>query len=107
MKKPVPDPPKHPSAFPSYPPPHHHTTTHTPFSSCQGRHPPLFAVCAGIELECALMHLSRVLEAALDSNLQACNLADKRVESLTWATQLSLEMGQAVVESLLAGRTLR
>lgn len=41
------------------------------------------------------------------SNLQACNLADKRVESLTWATQLSLEMGQALVESLLNGGTHR
>ena len=88
MKKPVPDPP---------------VTTLTPFCSCKGTHPPLFAVRPGIELECALMHLSLVLGAALDSNLQACNLADKRVENLTWATQQSLEMGQALVESLLNG----
>ena len=88
MKKPVPDPP---------------LTTHTPFCSCKGTHPPLFAVCAGVDLEHALMHLSRVLDAALDSNLQACDLADKRIQSLTWATQQSLEIGQALIASILNG----
>ena len=91
MKKLVPDPPQA----------NRPTTSPMPFGSCETTHPHLFEVRGGIELECALIHLSRVLEAAQDSNLQACNLADKRAHSLNWATQQSLEMGMALVQSLL------
>ncbi|NNJ15406.1 hypothetical protein CSV86_009260 [Pseudomonas putida CSV86] len=43
MKKIVPDPPRA-------------VTVHTRFSACDGHHSPLFAVCAGADVDEALVH---------------------------------------------------
>lgn len=94
MIKIVPDPP-----FPSERP----TTAHTHFGSCTGVHPPLFAVCAGVDIEDALVHLAMSLKSAFETNAQVCEMADKPLRGLVWATQHSLEISQALVESLLSG----
>ncbi|MEE1924654.1 DUF3077 domain-containing protein [Pseudomonas sp. 148P] len=94
MKKIVPDPP----TLPRRP-----VTAHTHFGSCNNTHPHLFSVCAGISMEDALAHLAMVLIAASETNVQVCELAGKPVQGLAWATQQSLEMGQALVDSLLGG----
>ena len=86
MKKLVPDPP---------------LTTYTPFGSCNGTHAPLFAVCAGADLRDALVHLSASLTSAAETNLQLSELVDPKFSDLAWATQQSLEMGQALVMSML------
>jgi len=88
MIKPVPDPPR---------------TAHTHFATCNGSHPPLFAVCEDIAMEDALVHLALSLAAAWETNYQVCESASKPVQGLAWATQHSLEIGQALVESLLKG----
>lgn len=86
MKKLVPDPPR---------------TTHTAFGSCNGHHPPLFAVCADADFRDALVHLSASLTSAAETNLQLSELVDRKFSDLAWATQQSLEMGQALVVSML------
>ena len=90
MKKPVPDPPVASLC-----------TTHTPFGSSNGSHPPLFAVCAGAEFRDALTHLSASLTSAAETNLQLSELVDQQFSDLAWATQQSLEMSQALVMSML------
>ena len=95
MKKIVPDPP----ASPSRP-----ITVHTPFASCDGHHPPLFAVCAGVDVEEALVHLTVFLRTAFETNLQACDtVKDNYLAGMHWATQHSQEASQALVESMLKG----
>lgn len=84
-------------------PPPLSVTTRLPFAACDGQHPPLFTVTAGVDLNTVLVHLSRSLEAAIETNLQACEVADRRTERLTWATQHSLEIAQALVGSLVGG----
>lgn len=79
------------------------TTAHTHFGSCNNTHPHLFSVCAGISMEDALAHLAMTLVAASETNFQVCELAGTRVRSLAWTTQHSLEMCQALVDSLLRG----
>ncbi|MFD2645540.1 hypothetical protein [Pseudomonas japonica] len=86
MIKPVPDPPR---------------TAHTHFATCNGSHPPLFAVCEGARMEDALVHLSLSLASAWETNFQVCESASKPIQGLAWATQHSLEICQALVESLL------
>lgn len=94
MVKPVPDPPALPSTL---------TTAHTHFADCNGIHPPLFAVCEGASLEDALVHLSTSLKSAYETNFQVCESADMRMRGLAWATQHSLEIGLALLDSLLKG----
>ena len=88
MFKPVPDPPSP-------------TTAHTHFATCNHSPPPLFSVCAGARLEDVLVHLSMSLASAYETNYQVCESASKPMQSLAWATQHSLEICQALVESLL------
>lgn len=78
-------------------------TAHTHFGSCNNTHPHLFSVCAGISMEDTLAHLAMALVAASETNFQVCELAGKPVQGLAWATQQSLEVGQALVDSLLRG----
>ncbi|MEE1924955.1 hypothetical protein V0R50_15975 [Pseudomonas sp. 148P] len=94
MVKPVPDPPALLSTL---------TTAHTHFADCNGIHPPLFAVCEGASLEDALVHLSTSLKSAYETNFQVCESADLRMRGLAWATQHSLEIGLALLDSLLKG----
>ncbi|MDR0278309.1 MAG: hypothetical protein LBJ37_10535 [Paucimonas sp.] len=89
MKKRVPDPPRL-------------TTTHTHFATTHRSHAPLFAVCAGIHVDDALMHIASALKSANETNLQLCDLADRKYGDLLWATQQSLEIAQALVGSLLS-----
>jgi len=90
MTKAVPDPPVP-------------TTVHTHFATCNGLHPPLFAVCDGASMEDALVHLSMSLASAYETNFQVCESASRPMQGLAWATQHSLEICQALVESLLKG----
>lgn len=94
MIKPVPDPPL---LTPSP------TTAHTHFATSNGTHPPLFAVCEGASMEDALVHLSTSLASAYETNYQVCESAGKPMQGLAWATQHSLEICQALVDSLLKG----
>lgn len=94
MKKPVPDPP---ASAPRL------TTVHTHFSVCNDSHKPLFAVCAGVDIEDALVHLSMTLKSAFETNLQVCELAEQEVGDLAWSSYHSLEISRALVESLLRG----
>lgn len=88
MTKPVPDPPLV-------------TRTSTTFGSCNGSHPPLFAVRTGVSSEDALVHASILLKSAYQTNAQACEKVEPDVRGLLWATQHSLEMSLALVEALL------
>ncbi|MHA6193859.1 DUF3077 domain-containing protein [Pseudomonas wadenswilerensis] len=90
MKKIVPDPPRI-------------TTVHTRFSVCNDSHKPLFAVCEGVDIEDALVHLSMTLRSAFEINAQVCEQVDRAVGGLAWTTYHSLEIGLALVESMLAG----
>lgn len=89
MLKTVPDPPRL-------------TTVHTEFSACNNSHKPLFAVCDGVDLEDALIHLSMTLKSAFETNTQVCEQTDRSLGGLAWATYHSLEISQALVESLLS-----
>ncbi|MDG9882489.1 DUF3077 domain-containing protein [Pseudomonas sp. GD04058] len=93
MKKLVPDPPS--AAYPRL------TTVHTHFATCQNHHPPLFAVCDGVDIGDALEHLAIALKSAAETNAQMCDLADRKYGDLLWGTQQSLEISQALVASLL------
>ncbi|MFW3895741.1 hypothetical protein [Pseudomonas bharatica] len=90
MSKPVPDPPANTPV-----------SAHTHFATCNGTHPPLFAVCEGARMEDVLVHLTLSLASAYETNYQVCESASKPMQSLAWATQHSLEICQALVESLL------
>lgn len=94
MKKPVPDPPAYAPRL---------TTAHTFFSVGNDSHKHLFAVCAGVDIEDALVHLSMTLKSALETNLQVCELAERSVGDLAWSSYHSLEISRALVESLLSG----
>ncbi|MFD2645640.1 hypothetical protein [Pseudomonas japonica] len=92
MKKLVPDPPARA------------LTVHTPFAACDGHHPPLFAVCAGAEVDEALAHLAVMLRSAYETNFQACDaVRDNSLAGLLWATQHTLEAARALAESMLRG----
>lgn len=77
------------------------TTTTTTFGSCEGSHAPLFRVCAGVEAEHALVHLSVLLRSADAANNQACDLVDAQTRHLLWATRNALDMSKGLVEALL------
>lgn len=90
MKKLVPDPPVTPL-----------TTAHTYFGSCNGTHAPLFTVCEGLSLEDALVHIASSLTSAYETNFQVCETGTKPIQGLAWATQHSLEIALAVLDSLM------
>ncbi|WP_175649761.1 hypothetical protein [Pseudomonas sp. Marseille-P9899] len=92
MIKIVPDPP---SSTPR------RCTLHTRFSTCNSGHKPLFAICDGVDIEDALMHLSMSLKAAFETNAQLCEMIEKPLGGLAWSTWHSLEICEALVESLL------
>jgi len=95
MKKIVPDPP---ASSPRT------LTVHTPFAACDGQHPPLFAVCAGADIEDALVHLEVMLRTCYETNLQACDtVKDRHLAGMLWATQHTLEASRALAESMLRG----
>ena len=95
MKKIVPDPPA---------PSPRAVTVHTRFAACNGHHPPLFAVCAGADVDEALLHLIVLLRSAYETNLQACDVVkDNHLAGILWATQHTLEASQAWAESMLSG----
>lgn len=66
-------------------PPHRSTTASAAFGSCEHSHPPLFSVCAGVELEDALVHLSSLLKGACASNLKALQITDGTAMTCCWA----------------------
>lgn len=84
-------------------PPHRSTTVPAVFGSCEHSHPPLFSVCAGVELEDALVHLSTLLKGACASNLKALPLADGTCHDLLLGNDHALEASKALVEALLDG----
>lgn len=77
------------------------TTVHTQFCFGNDSRRPLFAVCDGVDIEDALVHLSMTLKSASETNTQVCERADRTVGGLAWATCQSLEVSQALVASLL------
>ncbi|MCU1724388.1 MULTISPECIES: DUF3077 domain-containing protein [unclassified Pseudomonas] len=83
------------------------TTAHTRFSTCNDSHQALFAVCEGVDIEDALVHLSTTLRSAFETNAQLCEMIDTPpLDRVAWATCHSLEICEALVESLL-GRVER
>ena len=92
MKKIVPDPPS------SSPP---RTTAHHAFVTCGGTHAPVLAICPGTTLDDVLVHLSASLAAAMEINMQVCDMVPKPVQRLTWATQHSLEICDAMLSSVM------
>lgn len=81
------------------------TTVYTPFGASNDGRKPLFAVCEGVDIEDALVHLSMTLKSASETNLQVCERVDLAVGVLAWATRQSLAVGLALVEALLGGVT--
>lgn len=79
------------------------TTVHTSFGASNEGQKPLFAVCEGVDIEDALVHLSMTLKSAFETNLQVCERVDRAVGGLAWATGQSLEVAQALVEALVGG----
>lgn len=79
------------------------TTVHTQFCVDNDRRTPLFAVCEGVDIEDALVHLSMTLKSAFETNTQVCEQADRSVGGLAWATYQSLEVSKALVDALLGG----
>lgn len=84
-------------------PPHRSTMAPAAFGSCEHSHPPLFSVCAGVELEDALVHLSSLLKGACASNLKALQITDGTCHDLLLGNDHALEAGKALVEALLDG----
>ena len=91
MKKLVPDPPQ---------PTQRRITTLTHFGSCNGAHPPLFAIHPEADIEDALMHLHAAITSAFESNAQLCEMLSRPLADKAWATWQSLEICQALLEAL-------
>ncbi|PWB33109.1 hypothetical protein DCO48_10620 [Pseudomonas sp. SDI] len=79
------------------------TTAHATFGSCSGSHAPLFAVREGVDMEDALVHISVLVKAAYETNVQACEKAGDELRGLLWAGQHSLEMAKALTDAVLDG----
>lgn len=79
------------------------STVRTEFSASNKSRKPLFTVCDGVDIEDALVHLSMTLKSAFETNTQVCEQTDRLLGGLAWATYHSLEISQALVESLLGG----
>ncbi|WP_255263641.1 DUF6124 family protein [Pseudomonas aegrilactucae] len=93
--------------LPFYPtlesPPQPRKPVYTSFGCCHGDHPPLFSVREDIKIEEALVYLSIMIQCAKDTTAQACERVDEQFKSLLMASQHSLEMSNALIESVLDG----
>ncbi|UVJ46009.1 DUF3077 domain-containing protein [Pseudomonas sp. LS1212] len=79
-------------------------TALTVFGACDAGHAPLFAVCAGIPAEDALVHASLLLKGAFASAYAACDDGgDRERQGLLWSTLHSVEMAKALIDALLDG----
>ncbi|WP_166363422.1 DUF3077 domain-containing protein [Pseudomonas akapageensis] len=94
MIKVVPDPP---SADDLY------KTVATAFGTCDAGHGPLFAVCAGINAEDALLHASLSLRCARETIYQICISETDANAGLLWSTFHSIEMAKALVDAVVDG----
>jgi len=81
------------------------TTTLTHFGTCSGTHPPVFAVHPDVDIDDVLIHLSAAITSAFESNAQLCEMLDRPLVNVAWATWQSLEMCQALLEALQRGNT--
>lgn len=70
--------------------PHSLPLSNHPAAAC---HPQIVA-WPHADVENGLQQLSRLLRSATESNYQACEEADCRVEALIWNTQFMLEAAQ-------------
>jgi len=96
MKKPVPDPPSL----------HLAETVQTPVASCP-EHSSLFAVCAGISAEDALVHASLYLKCASATMGQALQFTSAQGRGFAGSAQHSQEMAKALIDALLDGIELQ
>ena len=96
MKKPVPDPPDLPFV----------ETVERAVASCP-EHPPLFVVRAGVSAEDALVHASLYLRCASASVAQVLEYADGLGREHARSVQHSLELAQALIDSLIDGIELQ
>ncbi len=87
MKKIVPDPPVPSIAY-------------ARFGAFHASRRPVFAVCPDADLQDALAQLSAALTSAFESNAQLCEMLTRPLEDLAWSTWQSLEICQAVMETL-------
>lgn len=85
MKKTVPDPP---------------AIAYAQFGAFHASKRPVFAVCPDADLQDALAQLSAALTSAFESNAQLCEMLTRPLEDLAWSTWQSLEICQAVMETL-------
>lgn len=76
---------------------------HANFGSCDGSHPPLFAVRDGVDIEDALVHISVLLRAAYEINTQAVEKAEDNPRALLWGSQQLTEMAKSLTLSVLDG----
>jgi hypothetical protein len=94
MIKIVPDPPSGGNLY---------KTVATAFGTCDAGHGPLFAVCAGINAEDALVHASLSLKCARETTYHMCMDGSPANEGLLWSTLHSIEMAKALVDAVLDG----
>ena len=94
MIKIVPDPPSGGKLY---------ETVATAFGTCDAGHGPLFAVCAGINAEDALVHASLSLKCARETTYHMCMAETAANEGLLWSTLHSIEMAKALVDAVLDG----
>ncbi|UVJ43121.1 DUF3077 domain-containing protein [Pseudomonas sp. LS1212] len=78
-------------------------TVNTPFGTCDAGHEPLFAVCAGINAEDALVHASLLLKSAGDCASKALDSEGGTEEGLLWSTMHSIEAAKALVDAVVDG----
>ena len=77
-------------------------TGSTRFGCRDGEGRPLFAVCAGVNAEEALLHVSLLLKCA-EETADAITSASGIERGLIWSMIHSVEMARAVVDALLDG----
>ena len=78
-------------------------TAFTPFGTCDAGHGPLFAVCAGINAEDALVHASLSLKCARECIYHVCMDETDANQGLLWSTLHSIEMAKALVDAVVDG----
>ncbi|MNF69054.1 hypothetical protein D3C76_589720 [compost metagenome] len=66
-------------------------------------HEPLFAVCAGINAEDALVHASLSLKCARETTYHICMDETAANAGLLWSSLHSIEMAKALVDAVLDG----
>ncbi|MDD0976359.1 DUF6124 family protein [Pseudomonas fontis] len=73
------------------------------FGSCDGSHPPLFAIQPGVDIEDALVHVSVLLRAAYEINTQVVEKTDESTREFLWGSQQLLEMAKSLTLAVLDG----